>query len=428
MKYWLTFLLITFFTSSHTQNVLGNWYGHIDTEEGVARAAITIYQRDGKNAAFITIPEFFGIGKVAHFDSIVIDKSGLFLSCNKNLQVSSTLINDSIIKGRYTSIQPALSTSIELQKVKDYPDLKRPQTPVAPFPYASKPVSYYDAITKIKYEGVLSVPAINNSLSGKVFPAIILFAGSGMHDKNYTAGAHETFTVLADYLTRNGYAVLRNDSRGKGNPNANAEQITLADLAADGEAAVRFLKQQPNIDISKIGLLGHSEGGLVAPLTALNNHNIKFIILLAAPAIPWKKILYNQILIQQKEQYKNRPLPAFLQDTAIIYKSLEMADSSPRTAYLLQYDAANTLSKLTIPVLALNGDKDLQTKAEENIGAIEEALRKSGNKHYKTMILPGINHSLQKCIKCTYSENIFLEETISPTVLNAITDWLKNIW
>ncbi len=412
---------------ARAQDLSGHWLGTAETHAGKARVVLNFFREEGEEAASIAIPEFFGLGKTARFDSVIITPPSLFLSWRNRFWIRARMVNDTTITGTYNSTQPDVTAKIHLRRVQKIPDLKRPQTPEPPFPYKNHELSYYDTATRESYQGVLTVPAADPASPEKNFPAILLLPGSGKHDKNYSEGAHELFTVMADYLTRNGYAVFRKDSRGLRNPALNPENLKLPDLVQEAEAALRFVKQQPQIDSNQIGLIGHSEGGLVAPQIALKDSSVKFLILLATPAVAWKKILYYQILSQQQEKWKDKPVPEIFKDTNIVFKTLNPATLSPRMSFLLNYDPALTLSKLRIPVLALTGEKDLQINATENIDAMTRALQKTGNKNSSALVLPGINHSLQKCVTCSYSENIFLEETIAPEILKMMTDWFNKL-
>lgn len=419
MKYWFTTCLFVIFANSYGQNINGNWYGIVNTNDGAARIVITIYTEKGNDKSYLTSPEFLG-SKIIFFDSIRRAKGKIFLSIKNELKVFADIINDTLITGVFSSSHPLVYRKISLVKVKSYPDLSKPQTPKPPFPYNTKRISFKDSSTGLSYKGALTVP-ITSRNEPTLFPAIILLPGTGSHHMDYQAGGHKFFAVLADHLTRNGYIVLRKNSRFYRDTAHHFENITLPETVADAEAAFRFLKKQDNVDTTRIGILGHSEGGLVAAALAAKTSEVNFIVLMASPGISFKKIVFEQrkhLLKGVKDSF----MLNFFRETS----PDSLIAITPRTKFLFEYDPALPLSKLTIPVLALNGDKDLRVNAAENIFAIDSILKASGNTKYQTMILPGINHNFQKCVKCTFQEGFFLEETISAEVLNLITEWLKN--
>lgn len=426
MKYRLTIFFLFLFVNARSQDITGNWYGTVNTDDGSARIVITLYKQHEIYKGYIAMPDLYKLHEVLYFDSITVNKQKAFFSLKNKIKIFfNSIIDDSLANGVFSSSEPYLYRNIILRKVNEYPNLNRPQTPVPPFSYISKPVLFYDSLTQLKYQGILTIPKIDSAFQNKKFPVIVLLPGTGIHDMNYSSGAHKMFMVMADYLTRQGFAVLRKNSRGWNDTSTNFEQIPLPLIVDDAEAAVRFLKKQPFIDTSWIGLLGHSEGGLVAPALAAKNKSIKFMVLMGAPGISFKDISKEQRkkLLQEDKNLKNIQL-----DSASLNKLMDIIQknsTSKRINYLFDYNPAIPLSKLTIPVLALNGNKDLQVNAKQNLPVIDSALKTGHNKNYKTIILQGLNHSFQTCIKCTYNETPFLEETISPNALEIIGKWLN---
>lgn len=423
MKYWLLIFLFMFFKKGSSQEIPGNWYGVVNTEDGPSRIVLTIYQEKGVYKGAISMPDFLMIGRELHFDSVMINKANAYFSFQDKIKVIVNAITDSTIKGSFSSSVPYLHKGIVLKKVNQFPNLNKPQTPVRPFPYVSRSIQYFDSITMLSYKGVLTMPTMNPAATSEKFPVVVLLPGTGIHDKDYTSGAHKYFLVLADYLTRQGYAVLRKDSRGLGDTSTNQEQITLPQLVDDAAAALRMLHKLPQIDTTNIGFLGHSEGGMVAPALAAKNNSVKFIVLLAAPGILYKDLLNEQSTTLNA----NSKLPEiFLKDTSFAKRMMAaIRNNSPRLNFLYDYDPTIALSKLAIPVLALNGDKDVVINAKTNIAGIEKALQRAGNKNYKALILPELNHNFQKCVTCTYQEGFFLDETMAPDVLTIIGEWLN---
>ena len=327
---------------------------------------------------------------------------------------------------------------------------KRPQKPLKPYPYLEEEVT---VISKSgdTLAGTLTKP----NASGK-FPAAILVTGSGPEDRDETILGHKPFLVLSDYLTRKGFAVLRCDDRGTAKSTGNFKNATSGDFADDAEAQVKYLKTRKDIDEKKIGLIGHSEGGCIVPMVAARNKDVAFVVLMAGPGID----LFDLLLIQDslvsaaegttageinKSRITNKKIFGFIKtvkDSAVLADSIDNylsgtdATQFEILSYIRQYtsnwmrwfvgyDPRENLSKLQCAVLAINGEKDVQVPAEVDIASIDETLKRSGNKNYKTEILPGLNHLFQRCKKCSFSEYIRIEETIDPTALSVIGDWME---
>jgi alpha/beta superfamily hydrolase len=370
--------------------------------------------------------------------------------------------NDTIIDGTWT--QRGQLLQLNIKKLKTVFSINRPQEPKTPFPYTSEDVTFPNKKFNIYLAGTLTIP------EGKgPFPAVILITGSGPQNRDEAIMGHKPFLVISDWLTRNGVAVLRYDDRGVGKSQGNYAESTSADLATDAEAAYYFLKNNKIINPKAIGLMGHSEGGLIAPIVASSNPDVAFIVSLAGPGVTGE-----QILIRQKEELSklsgvsessikesvatNKKLFSVLKKEkdnmkaevkimAIYKESLQKLKPSKEETdqamaqlkvtfgastytwyrYFITTDAATFWKKVKCPVLALNGDKDIQVSANENLPAIEEAVRSSGNSAVKTIKLPGLNHLFQHCKTGLPSEYGQIEETFSPEVLKIISDWITGL-
>ena len=359
-----------------------------------------------------------------------------------------------------------LSRSVDTEVV-----LIRPQTPKPPYPYRSEEMEYDNTLTGIHYSGTLTYPN-----SGGPFPAAILITGSGQEDRDETIFGHKPFAVIADYLTRRGYAVLRVDDRQTGKSTGDLSKATTADFAKDVEISLHELQKRKDIDPKKTGLIGHSEGGLIASMIASENANISFIILLAGPGLKGSELLafqteafdlslgVNSALAKADKELKAGLIKALLssKDTSVqlenawkyfltwkknthpdIVSAMQLTEESnarnfiraylnglniPWMIYFLRADPAPYLVKLKCKVLALNGSKDIQVVPDPNLAAIDSALKKSLVKIYSTEKLPGLNHLFQHCKTCTFQEYGELEETFSPDALQIMGDWLdKNV-
>ncbi len=335
----------------------------------------------------------------------------------------------------------------------------RPQIPVAPFPYNATDLTFPNPTANLTLAGTLTTPN-----GPGPFPAVILITGSGPQDRDETLFGHKLFLVIADHLTRQGYAVLRYDDRGVGQSTGTFTTATIHDFATDARAAFNFLKTHPAIDPARITLCGHSEGGLVAPLVAAQEPTVAALILLAGPGLPMREILpqqkrattlaagqalspkFDQILALDQTIYdlliNEGDTPAAREKARAAYRAIDPAlaatpagqkeENQIITAYFrpwiiasLRLDPAAALTQTHCPVLALNGEKDTQVAAAPNLTAIRTRLEKSGNTRVTTQAMPGLNHAFQTCTTGAVQEYAKIEETFSPTALAAITDWLR---
>jgi len=333
--------------------------------------------------------------------------------------------------------------------------LNRPQTPVGPFPYSSEDVAYPNsaASTPVRLAGTLTLPA------GKgPFPAVVLIAGSGPNARDENILGHKIFAVLADHLTRNGVAVLRYDKRGVGQSTGDHAKATTRDFASDAEASVNYLRTRREIDPGRIGLIGHSEGGLIAPIVAASDRGVGFIVLMAGPGETGAKILEQQGHLISKASGMSDEAVAqgdalrlsvinILQDekdpgvaTAKAAKLLSdygKAQGLPETVMaaqlqlftsdwirlFLSYDPVTTLREVRCPVLAIAGSKDLQVPPRENLAAIRAAL--SANPDATVTELPGLNHLFQPAVTGSPFEYGSIEVTLAPEALEVITHWVR---
>lgn len=346
--------------------------------------------------------------------------------------------------------------------------IAKPQTPKPPFNYASEDIEYKGVQTQLNYGATLTYPKDNAKHS-----LVILITGSGRQDRDETIFDHKPFAVIADYLTKKGFAVLRVDDRGTGKSTGDFSKSTTADFALDVEEHIRYAKTLAMIDTTKIGLLGHSEGGLIAPMVAARNKSVAFIILMAGPGIEIAELMaiQNEMVLKSagiSQQAIDAYIPLYKQlmktiivmdkkeDAILTSKSIvkewfdktdknlvklttnisnqadidKFATSMSETLstnwwkFFAAYNPQPNLQKIKCPVLALNGSADIQVPAAVSIKGIETALKKGGNKHFVTKQFEGLNHLFQKCNKCTVQEYGELETTIELEVLETIGNWL----
>jgi hypothetical protein len=338
----------------------------------------------------------------------------------------------------------------------------RPQEPKKPYPYLTEDVTFENASASLTLAGTLTLPK-----SGGPFPVAVMISGSGPQNRDEALLGHRPFLVIADYLTRRGIAVLRYDDRGVGKSTGDFSKATSLDFATDVRAAIGYLKTRKEINSQKIGLIGHSEGGLIAPIVAADNSDLAFIVLMAGPGVRGDEILKLQSeLISKAEGVDEKTLAQNRQaeervyevlrtepDNAVAEKKLREVNKeilsqfsdeekkklgideaileaqmkqilSPWFRFFLTYDPKTNLEKVKCPILAMNGENDLQVPTYQNLPAIAQALDKSGNSDYTIVKLPKLNHLFQTSQTGAPSEYAKIEETIAPSALQIIGDWI----
>lgn len=358
-----------------------------------------------------------------------------------------------------------LSATVAWYIYLDKSTLKRPQTPAKPYPYYSEEVRFRNDSANVTLAGTLTLPSKEGS-----YPVVILISGSGPQNRDEEILQHKPFLVLADHLTRNGIGVLRYDDRGTGESTGDFKTSTSLDFSKDAESAVNFLKTRRDIDTTKIGLAGHSEGGLIAPMVAARSRDIAFVVLMAGPGMELKKALLLQdgliakaygmsdanvkklvginekaydLVIQSTDLQKLKTdMTRFVNDhiseipDKLITEQMTREQfaaarieglSSPWTQFMLKYDPGKTLEKVKCPVLAINGEKDMQVVPDENLAAISLALKKGGNSNVTIKKIPDLNHLFQECATGSPKEYQEIEQTFSPVALNEISRWILGL-
>lgn len=342
------------------------------------------------------------------------------------------------------------------------PSKKKPQEPSKPYGYHSEDVTFQNTEANITLVGTLTLPSKEGS-----YAAVILITGSGPQNRDEEVFGHKPFLVISDYLTKKGIAVLRYDDRGFAQSTGDFKSGTSLDFATDVESAIAYLKTRKEIDKNKIGLVGHSDGAMIAPIVAAKSQDVDFIVLLAGPGIQGSKLLMmrselmgraigmSEAEIQEskkinekkfeiisrskdprtlkadltkysKENSENIPshvIPPGMTKEQFVAAQIDEI-TSPWFIYFLNYDPAPTLEKVTCPVLALNGAKDVQVPSQENLTAISNALKRGGNDSVTIKEIPKLNHFFQECKTCSLSEYATIDQTFSPIALTEISDWI----
>ncbi|UCE61248.1 MAG: alpha/beta hydrolase [Phycisphaerales bacterium] len=339
-----------------------------------------------------------------------------------------------------------------LKEVSQIRKPNRPQTPVPPFPYDAEDVVYATRDAPAESAGTLTLPR-----QGRPCPAVLLISGGGAQDRDVTILGHRFFLVLADYLTRRGLAVLRVDDRGVGASTGDRSRATSEDFAFDALAGVEFLKGRQEIDPKKIGLIGHSEGGIIASLAAARSSDVAFIVMMAGPGLSGEE--YNlqfeasagralglsEEAIAARRRFQERVFAAIKNKTDSVAEAelrrllsaldpplrgdqLEAAMKrflSPWYRFSISHNPAETLQKVNCPVLALFGEKDVQVPPEGNAEALGSALTLAGNENSRVEVLPNLNHFFQTAKSGRPDEYGKIKETMSPTALKLIADWIR---
>jgi uncharacterized protein len=427
----------------------GDWLGTLDTGMGKLRVVLHIINTQDGLTATMDSPDQNAKG----IPVTSITRSGPSLKFGVKPVGGSydgTIAADlGTFSGTWTQL--GRSWPLQLQRVKQASELelRRPQNPVKPYPYREEEVSYKNPEADIELAATLTIP------TGKgPFPAVLLLSGSGPHDRDESLMGHKPFLVLADYLTRSGIVVLRADKRGVGKSGGDYSKAVMTDFASDALAGLRYLKTRLEVDSHKIGLLGHSEGGVEAPMAAAHNPDVAFVVMMAGPGVPGNQLLPEQMRLIEKAAGKSdaeiakdvalqRDILALVdkdKDDSVLDKDLReklagkvpeaqmgmqiKAVSSPWFRGLLTYDPAPTLSQLTCPVLAINGEKDVQVPPQQNLPVIRKALESAGNKNYEVDELPGLNHLFQTSKTGGIGEYSEIEETMSPVAMEKVASWI----
>lgn len=429
----------------------GAWAGAIDTGTSKLRIVFHITNTADGLAATIDSPDQGAKG----LPVTVVTRNGsaLKLELKQADAVFEGKIDENLTSIDGTWSQRGGSVPLIVKRVADTAQLerRRPQSPVKPYPYRDEDVSYANKTASITLAGTLTTPP------GKgPFPAVLLIAGSGRNNRDESLAGHSPFLVLSDYLTRKGIVVLRADKRGVGKSGGDYATATTSDFASDAEAGVAYLGTRPEVDRRKIGLIGHSEGGVIAPMVAAADSNVAFIVMMAGSGVPGIDIIVEQTLLiaeasgqsheeAEKNAAEERKILTLVEqekDDAVLTKKLRevlgdkipeatlnnqlKALSSPWYREFIQYDPATALRKVKCPVLALIGEKDLQVPPSQNLPAIRRALEAGGNKNFEVDELPGLNHLFQPAKTGAPSEYGEIELTMSPVALEKIASWILN--
>lgn len=446
--------------SIYGQDITGQWYGVLKVQGTQLRLVFDINKTDSGYKATMDSPDQGAKG--IPVTSSTFENSILKIEIvNAAITYEATLNNDDAFIGTFKQGGQEFPMNLSRSPIKKE-KVKRPQEPTKPYPYYSEDVIFQNSKANISLSGTLTLPKKEG-----YFPVVILISGSGAQNRDEELLDHKPFLVLSDYLTKNGIAVLRYDDRGTAESSGDFSTATSADFATDVNSAIAYLKTRKEINKKSIGLVGHSEGGIIAPMVASTSKDVAFIILLAGVGIQGDQLLLlqqkligkasgvsdedlisNELtnsklfdLVKQSKSAEqlNIELTKYIKQTLIDNPNTKkpdgMSDSNfiklqvtqianPWMQYFIKYNPTATLEKVKCPVLALNGEKDLQVPSKINLEAIKEALEKGGNKNVTTKELPNLNHLFQECVTGLPIEYATIEQTFAPLALAEISNWI----
>lgn len=456
----LPLLLLLAFSATAQPGFEGAWNGTLKIQTIELDLIFNIKKEGPDHSATMDSPDQGANGIPVR--SIVINADSIHMEIPEiGLRYRGKKTDQDLIRGSFTQ----RGQTFELDLVRGAAASKaknRPQEPRPPFPYKVEEVTFENKAAQVKLSGTLTLPP------GKgPFPAIVLVSGSGPQDRDETIFGHKPFLVLADHLTRNGYAVLRYDDRGTAGSGGDHHKATTADLAQDAFAALRWLQSRKEVQKKKAGIIGHSEGGTIAAMLAAQQKDIGFIVMLAGTGMSGDQILLQQqeligsgtgmpdsvlrktlatneqifdimrstkdtaqirerVVLFLNHAYKDGLLPQVegrsKEDIVHAYANELL---TPWLIYFVQHDPQQDLKKIKIPVLALIGSKDHQVLPQYNIPALQEALADNG--HPRTLVMPldGLNHLFQEAGTGMPQEYGSIEQTFAPVALQTILNWLN---
>lgn len=458
MKQIITSLLLLFSISTFSQDILGKWSGTIESGKSEPVVFNFTFEKNGENyITTINIPAM-RVENLKPKSTTFLDKKLLVNGINLGIKYEGVFNQDlQQIEGTFTEGVNELKLNLKKSEFKEENIAKRSQEPVKPYPYIEEEVTFYNKKEGISLSGTLTLPDTKSK-----YPVVILISGSGPQDRDETFYQHKPFLVLADFLTRQGIGVLRYDDRGAGKSTGDHSLATTKDLATDVLSAVEYLKSRKQI--SKIGLIGHSEGAIIAPMLANLTKNISFIVMLGGSGISGSEVsLYlakknRGFPVKDEQAYEiaikkaisiasskkdlteiKKELRVHYNETIVpMLKPIVNSDKkieeivtnlidmriSPWSRFFYTYNPAKELEKISCPILVLNGSKDTQVEPKINQDGIRNALIKGKNKNFTINELPNLNHLFQECKTGEMNEYSAIEQTIAPFVLKRISDWI----
>lgn len=435
-----------------TTAFLGTWLGTLDAEGRSFRVVFTVEQSGSRLSGTMDSPDQ-GVTDIP-IRQVLISADTLRMGVPSIAGQFAGVLNASSteIDGRW--VQGERAFPLTLSRTESPPTVRRPQEPTPPLPYRTETVRFDSNAdgAPVVLEGTLTHPA-----SDAPTPAVVLVAGAGLHNRDATRDGHRPFLVVADHLTRQGIAVLRFDERGVGASEGTQRGKTFATFAQDVQAAVETLAARPDVRADAVGVIGHGEGGAIAPMVATASNDVAFLALLSAPGLPGDSILANQLDRRNRELGLDRRMRALQRGTQqSIFNTLRQdADSAtiasdlrgimigssgisgdavidreirrlmqPWLRFYITHSPRQTLRTVTVPVLALYGANDRHIDPQANRRALEDALIAGAQPPHTVRTLDGLNHRLQPSASGMREAYARIPETIAPRVLTLLSDWI----
>ncbi|MGH7718313.1 MAG: CocE/NonD family hydrolase [Gemmatimonadaceae bacterium] len=452
--------------ATHPPDLTGSWHGKLVLPQGELRIVFHLSRKDSGYTATLDSPDQDATGIPVSAVTVKGDTIRLDVDAAGGVYDGVVQQGGQKIAGKWS--QGGSSLPLELTRSAEAPaPQRRPQEPTGALPYSEEEVRYDNpAAAGVRLAGTLTLPRTPGRHA-----AALLITGSGPQNRNEELLGHKPFLVLADYLTRRGIAVLRVDDRGVAASTGDFAKATSLDFASDAKAGIAYLKSRPEINPAAIGLIGHSEGGLIAPIVATESNDVAWIVMMAGPGIPGDSILYlqgeliarasgsSEAAIRQSRDVQRKAFAALREaatdsvasarvrevltaafaamgeadrktmglppggDSQIIEQQTRMF-VSPWFRFFLSHDPYPTIARVKVPVLAINGSLDLQVPAEANLSAIRRALETGGNRRHAVRELPGLNHLFQTAKTGGPAEYAQIEETMSPAALQLVSAWI----
>ncbi len=443
------------------QDITGQWNGLLKVQGTQLRVVFHVSQADNGYSATMDSPDQ-GATDIPVTSTSFEDSTLNLVVANAGIEYEGVLGKDNVIVGDFKQGGQSFPMNLS-REVFEKEKLVRPQEPTKPYAYYSEDVTFENKKAGVVLVGTLTLPKKEG-----IFPAVVLISGSGPQNRDEELLGHKPFLVLSDYLTQNGIAVLRFDDRGTAASSGDFSTATSEDFATDVESGVKYLQTRKEINNKEIGLIGHSEGGIIAPMVASRSKDIAFIVLLAGTGIPGDSLLLLQqgligkasgaseedlqkvrkinrgafniisrstnqeqlktqltnYIRQSLKDHADTEIPKGINEEDFIKLQVDQL-TSPWMRFFIRYNPAPTLEKVTCPVLAINGEKDLQVPPKEDLEAIRNALAKGGNKNVTIKELPNLNHLFQESKTGSPSEYAAIEQTLSPTALTEILKWIQ---
>ncbi len=448
MKTIISMVLILLAQTFYAQEITGSWQGELDIQ-GIKLPLILNITKDGENLKSTLDSPKQGAKDLPVSKTEFVNNELKFEASNLGLSYKGTL-KDGKIEGTFSQGGMQLTLTFVKSKGENKTVFNRPQTPKEPFDYKTEDVTFANPIDENTLAGTISIPK-NFKKSDKI---LVMITGSGKQNRDEELFGHKPFAVIADDFAKKGIATLRLDDRGIGGSSKGKDDDTSANFATDISTAVDFLVKK---GYKNIGLIGHSEGGMIAPIVSTTNKNVKFLVLMAGPGTQLDELLLeqnesagklagmsdkdlaeakigNQKVYNFIKNYKGNNYETDLKNFMTENFKGKMTDAEINQTvnqtkknwfrYFIKFNPDHYLSKIKIPVLALNGSKDFQVPAKDNLAAIKKSLTKAGNKNFEIAEMEGLNHLFQECKTGAFSEYADIEQTISPKVLEKMSSWI----